>query len=125
LEHKNAGSVTDLDLYNGFVWVEKDGRAASMYYGKKILWNVVTGIEEASGWHIYKQVNYAMWAATYTDEELAGAGIDCVKILVQPDGAGSCFLINAVCHNTKHPIIDKLRKHYERTRYYASKNSNG
>ena len=113
-EQKNAGSVTDLDLYNGFVWVEKDGRAASMYYGKKILWNVVTGVEELERWHIYTQVSYAMLAATYTDEDLADMGVDRVKILVQPDGGVKPFLINAVYSGVKHPIIEKLLKHYER-----------
>jgi len=125
LEHKNAGSVTDEDLYNGFVWVEKDGRAASMYYGKKILWNVVTGVEELEKWHIYTQVSYAMLAATYTEEELEDMDIDRIKILVQLDGGVKPFLINAVFSDVKHSIIDKLQTHYEGTRSYASKNDKG
>ena len=114
MEHKNAGSVTDLDLYNGFVWVEKDGRAASMYYGKKILWKVVTGVEELDKWHIYTQVRYAMLAATHTEEELADMDVTPVKIAVDPDGDLKPFLIKSVYHDRGHSIINKLLKHYEK-----------
>ena len=117
VEHKNTGAVTDLDLYNGFVWVEKDGRAASMYYGKKILWKIVTGVEECDKWHQYTKVCYAMLAASYQKEDLADMDVDPVKISVQPDGEKKPFLIKAVCFDTKHSIITKLRKHYEGGRF--------
>jgi hypothetical protein len=80
-----------------------------MYYGKKIVWNVVTGVEECDKWHQYTKVNYAMLAATYTDEQLLEMGVDRVKIAVQPDGELKPFLINAVYRDSKHSIINKLR----------------
>lgn len=125
MEHKNAGRVTDLDLYNGFVWIEKDGRAASMYYGKKLLWKVVTGVEEVNGFHLYTQVAYAMLAATYTEEELTDMDVIPVKISVQPDGEPKPFLINATHSEVKHPIVAKLLRHYEGTRNNASTYDNG
>lgn len=124
MDHKNANNITDTDLYNGFVWVQEDGQAVSMYYGKKILWNVVTGVEEVDKWHVYTKVSYAMLAATHTEEELADMDITPVKISAQPDGESKPFLINAVHSDVKHAIIAKLRTHYERTRSYASKNDN-
>jgi hypothetical protein len=122
MEHKNAGSVTDLDLYNGFVWIEKDGRAASMYYGEKILWNVVTGVEECDKWHQYTRVCYAMLTTTYTKDELEDMDVPEVKISVQPGGKVKPFLIKVAYSGTKHPVIGKLLKHYEGTRSYANKN---
>jgi len=125
LEHKNAGNVTDLDLYDGFVWIEKDGRAASMYYGKKVLWNVVTDVEAVDKWHQYTKVCYAMLTATYDIDDQVNLDIMVPKISVQPDGESKPFLIDTVYSDTGHHIINKLRDLYERTRSYASKNNNG
>lgn len=114
MEHKNANNITDVELYNGFVWVQEDGQAVSMYYGKKVVWNVITGVEEVQKWGLHARILYAMLAATYSEKDLKRLVIDPVKILVQPDGVIKPFLINAEYHDTGHTIIDKLRKLKER-----------
>ena len=112
MEHKNANNITDVDLYNGFVWVQKDGKAVSMYYGKKIVWNVLTGVEEVQKMSIYTRVCYAILAANYSKTDREYLVIDPVKILVEPDGVKP-FPVNAVCDDSKHNIIEKLRKLHE------------
>jgi hypothetical protein len=93
--------------------MQKDGQAVSMYYGKKIVWHVVTGVEEIKKWSLYTQVSYAMLAATYSERDLQELVIEPVKILVQPDGVKP-FLIKAECYDTHHAIINKLLKLHER-----------
>lgn len=112
MEHKNVNNVTDVDLYNGYVWLQKDGKAVSMYYGKKIIWSVVTGVEELKKWHIHTQVLYAMLAAKY-DDELGDIAVSQVKISVEPDGVKP-FLIAAKYSDSSHAIITKLKMEYER-----------
>lgn len=123
MENKNANNVTDQDLYNGFVWVQENGKAVSMYYGKKIVWSFATGIEEIQKWSIYTQICYAMLVASHTDEELTDMVVDPVDILVEPDG-GKPFQIRARFNDTKHAIIGKLLIHHERVIKHGRKNDN-
>ncbi len=102
-------TITEQDLFDSFIGVRSDGKAVSVLWNnQKLVWSYLIAKPKIQKSNFYIQLTYAMLAATMDEKDRV---IPQINIQILPEG-GVPVMIAARSTDVKHPIIEKLKKHF-------------
>ncbi len=110
----NYDDITDKNLLDEFVCIQKNGQAASVYKNTKVVWSYIVpdNMSNLQMHDLFAHLSYAMLAATYDEDKRV---VPLLQILVEPEGAAP-VLIDHKMWDVWHPTVNKIREHFLKDR---------